>query len=159
MTGPIKSEERNVPTESGPPSNPPITNTETSMIVRMRLIDQPVRSDKTRVKPSRGPAPNREAMYMPAPKPAKPIPKTRQTHLIQRKGSGGTTSRKSHASINRPTNIMLSTVPGSGSLRFIHAVTATSKRPTSWTHTPMERGVFRESPMWSTSQGATPKSA
>ncbi|WP_281257597.1 hypothetical protein [Planifilum fimeticola] len=42
---------------------------------------------------------------------------------------------------------MLSTVPTSGSLRFIHDVTATKTRPTSWTHIPMERDVVRDSPM------------
>jgi hypothetical protein len=89
MTGPIKTEERNVPTESGPPSSPPITKTATSMTVRMRLIDQPVRSDRTRVKPSRGPAPNREAIYIPAPKPARPIPEIKKIQRNKREEGAG----------------------------------------------------------------------
>ena len=93
MTGPIKTEERNVPTESGPPSSPPITKTATSMTVRMRLIDHPVRSDRTRVKPSRGPAPNREAIYIPAPNPAKPIPKTKKIHRTKREEGAGIQSK------------------------------------------------------------------
>ena len=55
--GPIATANSTVPTPTVPPSSQPTASTATSMAVRVRRSDFPVRADRPVISPSRGPGP------------------------------------------------------------------------------------------------------
>ncbi len=142
-----------VPTPTVPPSTKPVTTTVISMAVRTRRTDTPVRRCRPVISPSRGPGPNRAAMYRPVAAPFSTIPDAiRATRTAMPRASGTTASV---ASIATPITSTLETVPSPGRCRSgIHS--SSTAAPTAVSTTPMDSPVRSDRPWCRTFHGSSP---
>lgn len=145
-----------VPTPTVPPRRNPATTTATSMQVRSSRIDRPVRACSPVIRPSRGPGPNRAAMYRPVASPLRTTPPAISAIRAHSACVAGSTA--SVASMARPTAKTFETVPRPGRCRSgIHSSSTTT--PTAIVTSPMVRPDRLASPWWSTPHGSMPRPA
>ena len=78
LSGPIETAYRIVPRPATPPSSRPIAKTVSSIRVRTRRSDRPVRRASPVISPSRGPRPNCAPMYAAVATPCRTMPATSQ---------------------------------------------------------------------------------
>jgi hypothetical protein len=159
ITGPIIKTDRIVPSEIGPCISHPRNKAHTSIIVRIRPIDQPKRSANTNVKPSRGPVPTFDATYIPAPNPISAIPKQSNANLAGKAVKDGIRFKAKILSIKKPIRTIFNTVPSLGSCRSNITTKAMRIMPTICTQTPIDIELIFANPMCNTSQEFTPRFA
>lgn len=152
-SGPMAAANNTVPTPTVPPSSQPAASTTSSMPVRVRRSDRPVRADRPVIRPSRGPGPRPAPTYRPVATPFRAMPPSSRATRGASACTGG--RRPSVASAARPTTTTLLAVPMPGRCRSGIQASRTAA-PTMMTTRPSGSPVCRASPWCSTSQEARP---